>query len=162
MQAYCPYCGQKIIIDVDNLDKIYEEREISNRIRMEYEYQERKDIREEKQKISFIIFLTCLCIIAVMFCIYVARREENTHMKNNEIEVSISSEEFSEKTISEAKNILKTDGFKNIKLIESNNFVMNLISEEGKVKSVSINGDDEFMSSEWFPQNAEIEIVYYK
>lgn len=49
IQAYCPYCGNRLTIDIANLDTIIAEREKTKRKQLKYE-QERYELELEEKK----------------------------------------------------------------------------------------------------------------
>ncbi len=51
MQAYCPYCGSKLLIDVEDLDKILVAKEETKRKQMEYDHEiEMRKMDQEDDK----------------------------------------------------------------------------------------------------------------
>lgn len=73
--AYCPYCGNRLMIDVANLDKILLERE--KRITAEKELENYKDrtIFDEKRNIKSILLCLLVCCGGMMFVALTAGKD---------------------------------------------------------------------------------------
>ena len=73
--AYCPYCGNRLMIDVANLDKILLERE--KRITAEKELENYKDrtIFDEKRNIKSILLCLLVCCGGMMFVALAANKD---------------------------------------------------------------------------------------
>ena len=41
-KIYCPYCGQKLMIDYEEMDKIYIEKEKTKRVQIETDYKKKR------------------------------------------------------------------------------------------------------------------------
>ena len=70
MIVYCPFCGQKLMIDADQLSNIIEQKELTKRKDLEYKHE--KDMAEMKQKQSKSDFgqaMLTLFIILLLFFI---------------------------------------------------------------------------------------------
>ena len=56
---------------------------------------------------------------------------------------------------------LRALGFRNIRLIPMNDLTNSLFIKPGRVKSVIIDGKEEFDSEEWFPGTAMVTVLYH-
>ena len=73
MMVHCPFCGQKLMIDADQLSDIIEQKELTKRKDLEYKHEKDMKEMEYKQKskslkklaIWYIIFFIILCILFV-------------------------------------------------------------------------------------------------
>ena len=78
MQAYCPYCGTKLLFDLDQLNQIFAEKEKTKRLQIE------KETEVSKAKIQAIIDILntdtgrglafFLCIALVMLSLWIMIR----------------------------------------------------------------------------------------
>lgn len=57
--------------------------------------------------------------------------------------------------------MFESAGFTNIELVELDDVIFGIIAHDGEVESVTINGDDDFYQSSWFPSDALIKITYH-
>jgi hypothetical protein len=128
---------------------------------MEYEYRERRDQRESTKDIKVLVgFFLVICLLFGM--LYGAEiKEEMDHKTNNEVKVTMSSEELQGIDYEDAVKSFESAGFNNIKLDENKDLIFGLISKKGEVESVTINGDKEFSEGEWFPADATVKITYH-
>ena len=83
MQTYCPYCGQKLLFDVSQLEVVLKEREKTKReqektkreeektkqILLEHEYKE----REEKRAIKVVFGCFLFVLLLSAFCFIMAK-----------------------------------------------------------------------------------------
>ncbi len=175
MIAYCPYCGQKLLFDVEQMNTVFAEREKTKRaqektkreqektkrIELENDYKERKEKRDTKTAFIGLIGGAVFFAILIGFCFFMAEREENKHHIRDELQVSFSSEDIVGENYETAYEILENDGFYNIELVEENDLVFGLISKENSIKSISINGDSDFEQDDWFPAESVIKITYH-
>lgn len=66
--AFCPYCGKKDLIDDDLLGRVYIEKEKTRQTTAKLDYEERKNIREQKQQrftplIPLVFLLICFLMV---------------------------------------------------------------------------------------------------
>lgn len=175
LQAYCPYCGQKLLFDLEQMERVLVEKEqtkrarertkrseeATKRVQIECEYRDKKDRREKAANRNSwigIILFWCLCI-GILF--YLGYSDKQEHQKNNEIQVSASSQDLKEESIENAREILKSCGFQNIKATNKEDLVVGFFSKEGEVESITINGNKNFSKGDWFPADAIIVITYH-
>jgi len=168
MMAYCPYCGQKLMFDLDQMDLVLAEKEKTKReqertkqLQIKQEYKEKKDIRDNKSDFRFLIGYLVFTIAFVWFCFYMAGKEDRDHKAKNEIQVSVSSDDLEGKQYEDVVLMLEAAGFSDISLIKDEDLIFGIFNDDGEVASVSINGDDDFEAEDWFPQNATIKITYH-
>ena len=133
--------------------------------RLEYEYtklkdRNRRERRESTQKVlkdtSPIILLLLLIGMIVLLWSGISRRNNSNP---DAIRVGVSSEDLVGMNYYEVAEILQEQGFTNIKL---HNEGWHLLKDKGEVKSVSIDGCDEFYSYSKFMPDDVIIIYYYK
>lgn len=179
LMTYCPYCGRKLLIDIDHIDEIlkekektrraqdqsqenmFREQEQTKRAKMEHEYKEQAEKRDNKQFLICICALLFLCFIPWMYLEISEWFGKINHAQQNEVQISISSDEIDGKTYENIKDILKSDGFENIKIVPVDDIFFGLLVKEGEVKSVTINGHDTFSKGDWFSADANIVVEYH-
>lgn len=179
LMTYCPYCGRKLLIDVDHIDDVlkekektkrnqdqsqenmFREQEQTKRTQIEYEYKEREDKREHRLTL-IVIILPLLALLALAgwsgFQEYI---EKYNHQQQNEVQISISASETENRHYGEIVEILQSDGFENITVVSVDDLILGLLAKEGEIKSVTINGHNDFSKGDWFPIDANIIIEYH-
>ena len=86
LQAYCPYCGAKLLIDVSQMADIINKKEQTKQKEMKYDhnykilntildYRERKNIQRDRERnksaiigFSILIFVFLLCAFMAYLC----------------------------------------------------------------------------------------------
>ena len=101
MMAYCPYCGQKLMFDLDQMDLVLAEKEKTKReqertkqLQIKQEYSEKKEIRDNKSASRILIGCLVLYIALMCFIFYMAGEEDREHKAKNEIQISVSSDDL--------------------------------------------------------------------
>lgn len=173
--AYCPYCRQKLLFDLDQMERVLAEKEqtkrakektkqseeVTKRVQIENEYKDKIHRREKAADrniwIAFALFW-CLCI---GFLYYYEQNEKKEHRVNNEIQVSASSEDLKEGSVENAKDVLKNCGFQYVSITNKEDLVFGLFSKEGEIESITINGNKKFSKGDWFPADAVVVITYH-
>ena len=172
--AYCPYCGD-IIFDFDSTNEVLKEKERTRRAaertkqkqeetrqkQMEYEYAEHQEKRELATVFLIFAVLIAFALIMYAFSYISSYREKQAHIANNEIQVSASSKELEGENYKDVSALLEEAGFTNITLIGAEDLVLGILSKEGNVDEVSIDGDTSFSSGSWYPADAEVLITYH-
>ena len=175
LQAYCPYCGQKLLLDFDHIDRVLDSREqtkraqektkraeeVTKRFQIEQEFKEKKEIRENKIEIKRLSIMGIFFIIVIAACFFMDYSEKNGHITNNEIQISASAEDLKDESVENVIQILKNCGFENINVINEEDLVFGLFSKEGEIKTIKINGDKDFLQGDWFPKDAVVSISYH-
>ncbi len=72
-----------------------------------------------------------------------------------------SSEEFKGRQVLDVKSVLEQKGFKNIILIPKRDLVIGLMTKDGDIESVTINGRTEFGAQAKFYENDAVDIVFH-
>jgi len=172
MQAYCPYCGRKLLFDIDQMEVVLAEKEKTKRAQektkraqMEYEYKDKKDQRDnvisDRNFKKGAVFYLIILILIIGPISYLEYKENYEHQVNNEIQVSISSEELNDRNYIDVVKIFESAEFKNIELIKNDDLVFGILSKDGSVESITINGHSEFTEEDWFPADATVTITYH-
>lgn len=170
MEAYCPYCGQKLMFDTEQIGKLFAEREktkqeqeLTKRIEIQKKYKEREEIRSIKLLIGCVLFIILMFAIAALANWLESSEwlEKYSHTKNGEVQVSASAKDLKKEDYRNVMQRLKSDGFETIELIKEDDLILGILAKEGQVESVIINGDSEFLENEWFPADAVVQVTYH-
>ena len=65
------------------------------------------------------------------------------------------------KNVQYVQQMLQAAGFERIQLIPMNDLTSSLFIKPGRVKSIIIDGKEEFGTEEWFPKTAMVTVVYH-
>lgn len=75
MQSFCPYCGEKLMIETNQLSKILSEKEKTKRLQMELDKEERNEIRKHQETkwenmmivgvFGFIVFMSLVAALVL-------------------------------------------------------------------------------------------------
>lgn len=170
----CPYCGSaELIRENDNVKiaKIKNDTQKEIEIKkMEYEDRERERRYKERRNESddeFAKFGMYLLVPLVLFFLIFALIQSS---KKDEViqpldptmaAVSMSSSSFDSENYQSALNLLQKSGFTNITCEPVYDIYFGVLSSEGNVAKISINGITDFDKNETFPKDAEIIITYH-
>ena len=61
----------------------------------------------------------------------------------------------------DAKLLFISEGFEYVQLVNKHDLIVGLLKKEGKVESISINGETNFSKGSWFPPDAIVKITYH-
>ncbi|MEY8420022.1 hypothetical protein AALA83_12200 [Oscillospiraceae bacterium 44-5] len=175
LQAYCPYCGQKLLFDLEQMERVLAEKEqtkrakertkraqeATKRVQIEYEYEDKKHRREKAADRNFGIGLALFWCLLMGFLFFMDYNEKQEHQNNNEVQVSVSSKDLKEETVENAKEILKNCGFQYVNTTNKGDLVFGFFSKEGEIDSISINGNKKFSKGDWFPSDSVVVITYH-
>lgn len=167
---YCPYCGKKLQMDFPGADDVLKEKEKTKRakertarIKAQYEYEERNRQREneESKKLQRKILIT-LVIVAV-FSAIAFEMSIKFHYARGEVRTPISStsESLKEMDCEDVELMFENEGFNNVWLVNKQDLIIGILKKEGKVESVSINGEIDFYKGKWYPSDAYVKITYH-
>ena len=79
----------------------------------------------------------------------------------DEVVISESMADYSGKNYNNVVMLFRSAGFKNVNAVPLNDLNMFTMKNNGKVDSVSINGDEEFEEGDIFPKNSHVAITYH-
>lgn len=157
---FCPYCGQKLYLDDENIVNINinknENRKYTNvaeviRAKNEAE-QERKDFKE------LLIVLAIIFIIPI--CIFLGLHINKTVAQNTG-KVNVGN--YSDLIGKDYKTVeahFKAAGFINIELIDLKDSGV-AFWKNGKVETISVGGNTNFESIDWFSTDTKVVISYH-
>lgn len=168
MKAYCPYCGQKLMFDTDQIGQLFaarektkQEQERTKRIEIQEKYKERKEKRKIKLYVAAVIGYLVIMFLPVGVLFFSETIEDYSHVKNGEVQVSASAKDLEKEDYRNVVQRLQSDGFETIELIKEDDLILGILAKEGQVESVAINGDSEFLENEWFPADAVVRVTYH-
>lgn len=182
LQAFCPFCGQKLLFDLKQMElvlaakektkreqeKTKREQEITKRVQektkqvqIKHEFKEREAKRENRSPLIYFGLMMIMLLLAFQYLDYSQKTDIEKHLSNNEIRARTDSKDFKGIDVEDAKKLLTSAGFENIKLEASEDLIIGLFKKNGQVESVSINGNSSFLGSAWFPKSAYVIIKYH-
>lgn len=167
-QIFCPYCGQKFLIDeettrieitknINNIHRIIDEAAIIRAINEEKIEQLRSDTKIASLGFKLIGFMMTILVVLVLIivvrdAIEVASRDEPY------VETLSSSFDYKRDNYVEVVDDLENAGFINVTTVDLDD--ASFFQKENTVSRVTINGEESFSKGDEFPESAEV-IVYY-
>ena len=80
LSSYCPYCGNKILIDMDQFGKVFAEKQKTERVRIKEETKQRRIASREEQNrmnneaaIKMLPYILLLVIVLFAFMIITSK-----------------------------------------------------------------------------------------
>ena len=86
---------------------------------------------------------------------------ELSNLRAGRIRPAQSAEDFEDKDVNYVEQTLRSCGFINISTIPMNDLTTGLFTKPGKVEEISISGNTEFESSDWFSPSDRVVISYH-
>lgn len=163
--VFCPYCGQKFLIDDENR-KVTINKNININKTIHNRYTDDADVIRAKNEASKDSrdFKQVLILIGIMFLIPVLIFSESFFSKAfNQGQGKINAGFYRDligKDYQTVESHFETAGFTNIELIDLNDSGLAFWSE-GKVDTISVGGDTAFDSSDWFSPDTKVVISYH-
>lgn len=155
--CYCQYCGSKILLDDEHIEVTINknikrtERKVDEAAIIREENKEKEDKRAWKAAI--VIFMAFACLV-VGFILYNFISEKEGKIKAGDCDDLIG-ENY--KTV-EAH--FESAGFTNIKLINLDDSGIKIWKDEDVAK-ISVGGDTDFCSDDWFDPDTKVVISYH-
>lgn len=175
-RAVCPYCRTEYIIEeekktaVESVIGFIEKQQKMKQDKEEAEAKKREEARIkqkedfEKNKRTYLIGGICFALVISIICI-VGIISENAEKKKNlkagKIEVPASYEDLKGKNYEDVEKKFEKAGFTNVKSKALGDMITGLLSDEGDVDKVSIDGDTEFSSSDFYKKDVKVVIRYH-
>lgn len=168
----CPYCGSaELIPENDNVKIAKIKNDTQKEIELKkLEFQERErqrkyEAKEKDRRDGNIVLIVIACFIVLSFlalCVMVKMEESDKQpIDPNLAVIEMSSSDYCENNYQFVKNSLSKSGFTNITLEPVYDIYFGVLSSEGEVAKVTINGIAKFEKYETFPKDAEIIITYH-
>lgn len=133
---------------------------------IEAEMQERQLEREREKerndsKVGFVAF--GLLVLIMLFCFFMANASGIGAFFTGDIVVPASSGDLKGISYSDAEQRFADAGFTNIECLDLNDLdlVSGFFNGDGSVDHITINGEDDFGSSSYYPPDATIRIYYH-
>ena len=178
----CEYCGSKVFLEdgtkkvevTKNINKSTKDetkiKEIESKERIKLKQMELEE--ERKMKIAKIVIISIIGISVLFFSIKLISKayesindwyEERQLNKERESQsqIPVSAEEAKEIHYTELVERLKNAGFTNIKTMPIEDLVFGVLTKDGEVENITINGNSSFYKGEWFEKNSKILITYH-
>jgi len=179
-KAFCQYCGTPFIVEkaINTYNLQHATIEHVNSINIiktsavesvlsfvkdqqkrndEKKEEERKRIEESTKSLKKYWWIYLLMLLIVFGLLFILSDEE----KRNEISKNTSSSDLEGKNYKDVVIKLQKNGFINIKTEAMKDLVVGLLTIDGKVERVEINGEYVFSSVTKFPKDAKIIITYH-
>lgn len=163
--VFCPYCGQRFFLDDEkkeytinkniNVNKYIHKRYTDDADVIRAINEANKDSRDFKE---LLIIMGILFLIPVLiFCSMVLNKVINQSQGN------ISAGYYRDLVGEDYKTVeahFEAAGFTNIELIDLDDAGIR-VWNEGKVATISVGGDTDFESTDWFAPNTKVVISYH-
>lgn len=120
-----------------------------------------REKEENRQNNKLLLGLAVFMIIIFLMCFVMSIVEKNSEEKNSEpnlIQIEVSAEDLQGQYYEDIVDMLTNKGFTDITAREDG---WNIFKKEGTIKSISIDGNEDFSSGK-FSKDAKIVILYYK
>ena len=171
----CLHCDTEIPLDESD-DVVIERIRNNAKLRSEINRNEtnktiqkmqgKVEIEKSKHKVTRLFIMAF--IIVVLIGAYAGWRivhridnyqEEMSH--RDKIQITSTVSDFEGKRFSDMEMYLKDAGYTNIEGIPLNDLTKNLLSKDGMIASISINGTTDFGEGDWFEPETPIKITYH-
>ncbi|EGO9940321.1 hypothetical protein ABHA52_13530 [Enterococcus faecium] len=163
-EVNCQYCGAVYILNAKysklgaklevELDRI-REAEQKDATKAEWEF---KDKQEERKLNTKILLGLAIFIGISMLALSVGAYFESNPMG---VKITVDQSDFKGENYKIVKEKLTDMGFKNINTEKVADLKFGILSSEGDVKEVTINGDNDFKKDDYFDEQSIIKIYYH-
>ena len=119
-----------------------------------------KQVRKKKHKLAKILLLSIGLPILLIIAL-VGSHHISIHTNVQDIVIEKTASDFCGQNYETVKIWLENKGFKNIKTSTEDIRFLDFEHEKYEIKSISINGQEDFTADQVFPSNATIRIVYW-
>ena len=159
--VFCNYCGQKILLD-DEKREVTINKNINNNKTIQKRYTDDAEVikarnEEKENKRGWIFIIICLSILLGMPYIF----EIDKKIAKNEGKISAGCyRELVGEDYKTVKAHFKAAGFTNIDLIDLDDSGL-MFWNDGKVETISVGGDMDFDSLDWFEPDVKVIISYH-
>ena len=164
---YCPYCGQKFLLDEEKKEyTINQNINVDKNINVNKRYTNDAEVIRAKNEASKDNrdFKQVLIIMGIMFlipiCIFLSMHFNKIKAQNDGKINAGYYKDLIGKDYETVEAHFKAAGFVNIELIDLNNSGITFWNE-GKVDTISIGGDTDFDSMDWYEPNVKVVISYH-
>lgn len=160
-QCFCNYCGTRILLD-DQQESVVKAKvrlqELEHeKYKIDKEYEEKDKDRKEQSSLlkGYLIFA------GVFFTFFIVLGIIGISSEISMIPVPYSSHDFHKMNYEDAVHVLEESGYKSITVQRTDSTGLFKERKFGRVKSISIDGDQLFRSGKEFNPNANVIIIYY-
>ena len=163
--AICQYCGSQIIVEKPKISAmesvlsfVNDQQKRIDDAKKEKKEEERR-AREESEKSFKKYWWVYLLVMFILFgyITFMAREEE----KSDKISINNSSSELAGNNHKDVVIKLQENGFINIKTEAVEDLIIGLLTTDGEVEQVKIDGSTDFSIGTKFPKDAEIIVTYH-
>ena len=107
------------------------------------------------------VWLICLLVFILCFACSCAGGTTTAETHEGEVQPPISSGSVAGKNYEDVVKQFESAGFKDVTTREVPDLITGWLTKDGDVDTVSINGDTEYSSSQWYPQDASVVVAYH-
>lgn len=163
--VFCSYCGQKLLLDDDKIDIRITKNININKAYHKIFTDDAKVIREknkDKQHKREWVLIVVLFLVGLMVPLGMLVKFE-IEEKIAKSEGKISAGYYDDLVGEDYKTVkahFEAAGFTNIELIDLDDAGI-MFWDEGKVKTISVGGDTDFDSTDWFEPDVKVVISYH-
>ena len=169
---FCKFCGAKLMLrdNAQNIHYTYKkvdvaqirEKDLNARLCMKaMENQEKENARKRKRNKHILIALTVVLAVILLVCGLVYALTRPGAPEPDEVQMISSAEEFQGDYYEQVKMELENAGFTNIEFVVQEDLIIGLLTKDGSVERVSINGEEDFRKGDIFPKDAVVLITYH-
>ena len=173
--AFCPHCGQKLLFDMDQMEIILAARERTKQVQLQEETKrlqatearKRMELAEEiedrkrKRKLRNRAIAIVILIFFIIAGPLLSQTNDDDRRKDGYVQPPHDAAALINEEYQDVELMFKDAGFESITLVPRNDISADKISENGKVISVSIQGETHFSQSTWVQKDARVEIRYH-
>ena len=162
--SFCPFCGQQFhISDVDEHIIVDKNININKSININKRtVNEAEVIRAKTERLSdrlWFVFFALFCLLVFLGFRYISLEERKAELEGK-VKVRTSSEDFIGKNYTAVIPQLKAIGFENIETVDLNDAGW-FNNKADTIDTISINGDSNFVASDYFFITDKVVIVYH-
>lgn len=166
----CPHCGNEKRPFSGNV--FVKEKERTKRHYATLSYNERflkiKTEHDRKKNLQGILVPLILIFVSILIPFtmmgYIScqeKKEIQEHIKNNEVLIERSADDFYNENCFDVQDYFKSLGFTNIIMHPQGDMVLSILFTEYAITEVSIDGNSDFSSDTWFKKDAVVRIKYH-
>ena len=164
-QAYCTYCGAKVLISDENKKTYHYINEAEVQKVKSEEVIRKAEIEEEGKSEKRAAILGGLCLLIALLILgmmHIPYLFENVSIsEENRVKVTMSSSDFKKLDYQEAEKKLRDLGFTDISCMPRYDLQIGLFHHSGEIDSISINGSESFEEGKVFSKTAPVNIIFH-
>lgn len=164
-QAYCTYCGAKVLISDENKKTYHyiDEAEVQKAKSEEVIKKAEIEAKEKSEKRNHMVLGFCALFYLLLMGIMglFAFFEDAPVSDESKVKVTMSSSDFKKLDYQEAEKKLRDLGFTDISCMPRYDLQIGLFHHSGEIDSISINGSESFEEGKVFSKTAPVNIIFH-